>query len=840
MNPAKNRPSATSLARKNFWLLTLTVPMLTGCDAFSWGDDAEGQLGDGTVGGSQVAPSAAASGFQWKELRAGWNHTCGVREDNTLWCWGANSARFCADTSVLASADLGNDALSRPEPSPDGSGVAVGQSTSFHGRAASSLVSAGSFSMAGSIRGGPLWHGDAVFAGVDQGSVYRLRPPPSIDPIQGVWAQDWVDSFQRSGCTQDGVAQELVLHDRTTATAAFKAQYPIDLVYVGTFYSGVGSGCGGENTDNKLYAINSDTGGIIWTFNGLNTQDIDVVAGFVLDPSTDRLFFAAERTASTSQHSVWAIDVLTGSKLWSVNAGRIQTRPLLHDGRLYVSTVAGSVKALDPADGSEIWSVDDTLPYVVDLVLAPQANGDLLILAVDFFGRLRVVRDDGASGSSTQYITLPNNAVASGPPIADDAGHALVGADDGQVYPIDLATGSVGTPIAVDVQTASVSHLLLEPPDIFASPASFLAATSEGLLARHCTNLGVPPDGGQLGDGTEGIDRPSPVQVGAASDWITVSPGASHTCGIRAGGELWCWGAGGNGQLGDGLSTSSLVPVRVGTFSDWQEVAAGVRFTCGIRGEGYLFCWGENSHGQLGVGDFTDRATPVQVGLPPWKGVDAGTGHACAISAVTDTAFCWGRNDSGQIEPGGNATQAIPNEFRLSQANITVSQIAAGDDATCAVLLTRLGSDQVENLGFCHGNAAVKGTVEVPEYPYVGSEAAQVFNDLPRFKSISLNVGHACGILLDSETALCWGEGDQGQLGDGLGTDSLLPVEVAGGKKWWSVSAGNNHTVGLEKPPDTDSDGIPDDYDNCPEVANPDQADMNNDGIGDACSPPGC
>jgi len=59
--------------------------------------------------------------------------------------------------------------------------------------------------------------------------------------------------------------------------------------------------------------------------------------------------------------SVWAIDVLTGTRLWSVGAGRIQARPFLHDGRLCVATIAGSVKALDPADGSEIWSVDRTM-----------------------------------------------------------------------------------------------------------------------------------------------------------------------------------------------------------------------------------------------------------------------------------------------------------------------------------------------------------------------------------------------------------------------------------------------------------------------------------------------
>ena len=34
---------------------------------------------------------------------------------------------------------------------------------------------------------------------------------------------------------------------------------------------------------------------------------------------------------------------------------------------------------------------------------------------------------------------------------------------------------------------------------------------------------------------------------------------------------------------------------------------------------------------------------------------------------------------------------------------------------------------------------------------------------------------------------------------------------------------------------DVDLDGVPDDVDNCPDMANPDQADADRDGIGDVC-----
>jgi hypothetical protein len=84
--------------------------------------------------------------------------------------------------------------------------------------------------------------------------------------------------------------------------------------------------------------------------------------------------------------------------------------------------------------------------------------------------------------------------------------------------------------------------------------------------------------------------------------------------------------------------------------------------------------------------------------------------------------------------------------------------------------------------------------------------------------------GYDCTIAVRSDGAVrCWGYNKYGQCNtpSDLGTCS-------------SVAGGYAHTIAIE-PTDTDGDGRPDSTDNCPAIANPLQADCNNNGVGDAC-----
>jgi alpha-tubulin suppressor-like RCC1 family protein len=182
--------------------------------------------------------------------------------------------------------------------------------------------------------------------------------------------------------------------------------------------------------------------------------------------------------------------------------------------------------------------------------------------------------------------------------------------------------------------------------------------------------LGIKTDGtlwswgsniyGQLGLGNA-TDTNTPIQVGTATNWQSVSCEAqAHTLGIKTDGTLWSWGYNYSGQLGLGDNTDRNTPTQVGASTNWQSVSCGLYYTLGIKTDSTLWSWGDNGSGQLGLGDNTNRNTPTQLGnVTNWQSISCGAYHTLGIK--TDGAlWSWGYNYSGALGLGDNTSRNTP------------------------------------------------------------------------------------------------------------------------------------------------------------------------------------
>jgi alpha-tubulin suppressor-like RCC1 family protein len=67
--------------------------------AYCWGENGNGQLGDGTTT-RRLTPTPVAGGLQFKSLAVGDGHACGVATNGTAYCWGRTANGAFGDGSV--------------------------------------------------------------------------------------------------------------------------------------------------------------------------------------------------------------------------------------------------------------------------------------------------------------------------------------------------------------------------------------------------------------------------------------------------------------------------------------------------------------------------------------------------------------------------------------------------------------------------------------------------------------------------------------------------------------------------------------------------------------------
>jgi alpha-tubulin suppressor-like RCC1 family protein len=375
-----------------------------------------------------------------------------------------------------------------------------------------------------------------------------------------------------------------------------------------------------------------------------------------------------------------------------------------------------------------------------------------------------------------------------------------------------------------------------------------------------CWGLGVA---GQLGVGTSGVGvhsaLPNTVLDHYAPAWqgipylevvSQVSAGGAHTCAFlkwNGSNPYRCWGDNSRGQLGDGSGTGSgqlgvrSLPNRPYPNTVWDplnfgsaplaKIAAGYGHSCALNGAGGVRCWGDNFRGQLGDGTNTNSDIPAAVvGLSSGViGLVAGDNHTCALTAAGGIK-CWGYNTHGQL---GDATSTQHNTpVDVSGLSSGVIGLAAGGAHTCALTSAggvkcwgknfsgQLGDDTITNrdtpvnvaglssgviglaAGAFHSCAltSVGGVMCWGDFGGLGGPSKTPVNVSGLSSGVIELVagsGHTCA-LTSGGGVKCWGSNSTGQLGDGTTTSRGTPELVTGLTSGAiGLAAGDVHTCAL-------------------------------------------
>ncbi len=295
------------------------------------------------------------------------------------------------------------------------------------------------------------------------------------------------------------------------------------------------------------------------------------------------------------------------------------------------------------------------------------------------------------------------------------------------------------------------------------------------------------------------------AQVPAGAFYGRLSARGGNVCALDFGNGIHCWGA----------DAAALTPPQ--GLSYLHEIAVGDRHACVIHGNGVVSCWGNNQNGQLAAptGDaFSaivaagDASCAVKDGMVCWGttvadipaptypigsgNLDAGTAHTCQ-SRANGGLGCWGDNSFGQravasgyqrgLDADGDHACAIGGNGTLS---------CWGDDIHAGATPPGNPVRQVE-IGQFNG-CAVRGTGEAACWGW--NVNGQSTPPAGLFRSVSTGLNHSCGLREDS-TLACWGYNADGQAtapagqfrAVAVGERHSCAIAIDGGLQCWGLGS---------------------------------------------------
>jgi alpha-tubulin suppressor-like RCC1 family protein len=267
------------------------------------------------------------------------------------------------------------------------------------------------------------------------------------------------------------------------------------------------------------------------------------------------------------------------------------------------------------------------------------------------------------------------------------------------------------------------------------------------------------------------------------SRFTSVAAAHRTTCATTQDGKLACFGDPVNGHHGEvsGPSRYRIVDDNL----RWTRVAMGGSHVCAI-GDGQVYCYGDDTDGAIGSGVFAGRRTVGPRVVDAASSIIAGDSFSCAIGEAE--VSCWGSNRKGELGNGQIASSRAPV---LAALGVTptdvVTQIAAGDGHSCAVIAVAAGAYVVK----CWGDNRARQV-----------DSLATFADTPRvsamdLKSISAGGLHTCGLQADGSNVRCWGSNQSAELGTPASSTGPHMVPRPNGGPWTSVAAGSTASCAI-------------------------------------------
>lgn len=679
-----------------------------------WGLNSHGQLGIGTLANPQhrSAPVQVGTDTHWVSLSTGWAHSCAIKTNGSLWCWGDNESGQLGDGNVV----------DRSTP------VRVGTGTDW------AQVDAGGSTTCALKVDHTLWCWGANTNGqLGDGTTTDRRSPTQVGS-----AADWA-----SVTTTIGTTCGLKTDDTAWCWG----------------YGGQGQLGNGASVDSLTPVPVSSTigwrelSGGSWNLCGVKTDGTAWCWGYG----------GNGQLGSDTFLSNVPIQVGSGSDWSNVSAFQFHSCGVKTDGSGWCWGINSSGQL---GNGTRVNSTQPTrvagdttwvrIAAGYEHTCGLTTSGGAACFGVNEFGTL------GNGHSFAEPTPLPIASPPAWDQVSTGAWHSCGIAADESLWCWGLASGGrLG-------DGSSVSDR--GPQQVDAGAWRQVAAGGShscAVKADHTAWCWGANIDGQLGTAGGGTQQ-TPVQLGAAADWDAVAvglgqqPGQGFSCGLKVDGTIWCWGANGKGQLGDGTTTSRPTPAQVGADSDWATITAGSAHVCATKDDGTAWCWGGNANGQLGDGTVVDRSTPTQVGAATgWTSVSAGDRHSCGVRA--GTLWCWGANESSQLGDGTGTSRLLPTQ--VAPAVSTWTSVAAGFTHSCAV--------RANGTLWCWGDGSA-GSLGIGTLPSSPAASPVQVGTGTTWTSVSASQQVTCGIAGDA--ASCWGRNSFGQLGTTLAQATPVAV----------------------------------------------------------------